>query len=275
MVHDSRTVLFDSNSEGIMVTAKIGKHTVKMFDAIDELPIVRFHRYQKMLLIDAGVGSDIEAFDQRIEKVRRYLMAGKPDKAGQELDNLRQTVFMIQNEISPRNLAFAVLVAEVDGQRCEDLSEDGLRKTLARLQDATQKEMTARLDAVKKKIDSELLLYFPAIFNGSEVKEYYDLLRKRTLAVLNNIIAGIDGDPGKTAEVEKITTALLTYSNPKLFSGSDSVEIQHDRNFENLCLALSEQLHVRPKEYTVMEFYNAFDFLRERQREAEKAQKRP
>ena len=69
----------------------------------------------------------------------------------QTASHLFEHVFMIQTEVSPRNLAFAVLVVEVDGQKCDDLSEDGLRKTLARLQDATQKEMTARLDAVKKK----------------------------------------------------------------------------------------------------------------------------
>ena len=71
-----------------MVKAKIGKHTVEIYDAIDELPIVRFHRYQKLLLIDAGVGSDIAAFDQRTEKMRRYLMDGKTENAQKELENL-------------------------------------------------------------------------------------------------------------------------------------------------------------------------------------------
>ena len=60
-----------------------------------------------------------------------------------------------------------------------------------------------------------------------------------------------------------------------MFAGSEGVEVQYDRQFENLCLVLSEQLHVKPKEYTVMEFYNAFDFVQERARKAERAQKRP
>ena len=76
-----RAGLFNSNCPGIMVTVKIGKHTVEMYDTIEELPIVRFHKYQKLLLIDAGIGADIVAFDQRIEKTRRYLMDGKPEKA--------------------------------------------------------------------------------------------------------------------------------------------------------------------------------------------------
>lgn len=256
-----------------MVSVKIGKHTVEMYDTIEELPIVRFHKYQKMLLVDAGIGADIPAFDQRIERTRRFMAAGKVDKAQQELENMRQCVYLIQNGINPKHRAFAALVTKIDGQECKDISDDALAAVTAKLNDVPESELTAQLDAVKKKIDGELMLYFPALFNDSEVKEYYDILRKRTLEVLNGIVAGVQ-DPGRTNAVDKLTTALVTYSNPKVFSGSDGVEIQHDRQFENLCLVLSEQLHVEPKKYSVLEFYNAFDFVQERAKKAEKAQKR-
>lgn len=253
-----------------MQTVKIGKHTIEMYDAIDELPIVRFHKYQKLLLIDAGIGSDLAAFDQRIEKTRRYLMDNKPEKAQRELENMRQSIWMIQNAINPKHRAFAVLVAKIDGKECLDISDDSLNAITEMLNDTPEKELTAQLEAVKKKIDKELRLYFPEQFADSQVKEYYDLLRKRTLAILGNIIKGTDR-PDETPEIERLTTALITYSNPKSFAGTDSEEIQFDRQFENLCLVLSEQLNVRPKEYSVLEFYNAFDFVRERARQAEKA----
>ena len=260
-------------SKRIMVTVKIGNHTVEMYDTIDELPVVRFHKYQKLLLIDSGVGSDIVAFDQRIERVRRFLMADQAEKAQQELENLRQCVYFIQNEISPKHRAFAVLVARLDDIECNDLSDAALTAITAKLSDVPEAELTAQLEAVKKKIDDELMMYFPSLFNDSEVKEYYDLLRKRTLEVLKGIIAG-ESDPLGIEAVEKLTTALITYSNPKTFVGSDGMEIQFDRQFENLCLVLSEQLHVDPKRYTVLEFYNAFDFVSERAKQAKRAQKR-
>ena len=93
------------------------------------------------------------------------------------------------------------------------------------------------------------------------------------MAILQNIIDGVAA-PDATPEIVKLTTALITYSNPKAFAGSEGVEIQFDRQFENLCLVLSEQLHVKPKDYSVLEFYNAFDFVKERAKQAEKAQKR-
>ena len=269
-----RPRMFNDYRTGIMVTVKIGKHTVEMYDAIDELPIVRFHKYQKLLLVDAGIGADITAFDQRIEKTRRFLMDGNADEAKKELSNLRNCVWMIQNGVNPRNRAFAALVAKIDGRECSDMADDALEKILDTLKDSPIKDVTAQLEAVKKKIDGELMLYFPALFNDASVKEYYDILKRRTLAVLNNIVAGLD-NPDETAEIEKLTTALITYTKPQLFNGPESVEIQFDRQFENLCLALSEQLHVKPKEYTVLEFYNAFDFLQDRAKKAEKAQKRP
>ena len=268
-----RADLFNADNPGIMVTAKIGKHTVEFYDTIEELPIVRFHKYQKLLLVDAGIGSDITAFDQRIEKTRRFLMAGKPEQAQQELENMRQCVFLIQSGVNPKQRAFAALVTKIDGQDCTDIGDDALAAITEKLNDVPESELTAQLEAVKKKIDGELTLYFPALFNDSDVKEYYDLLRKRTLEILNGIVAGVD-DPAGAEIVDKLTTALITYSNPKMFTGSDGVEIQFDRQFENLCLVLSEQLHVEPKKYSVLEFYNAFDFVKERAKQAEKAQKR-
>ena len=256
-----------------MVTAKIGKHTVEYYDTIEELPIVRFHKYQKLLLVDAGIGSDIYAFDQRLEKTRRFLLANKPEQAQQELENLRHCVFLIQTGLTPKHRAFAALVTKLDGEDCTDVGDDALAAITAKLNDVPEQELTAQLEAVKKKIDGELMLYFPAIFNDADVKEYYDILRKRTLEVLNGIVAGKE-DPGATEIVEKLTTLLITYSNPKLFTGSNGVEIQFERQFENLCLVLSEQLHVEPKKYTVLEFYNAFDFVKERAKQAERAQKR-
>ena len=267
-----RADLFNVNYAGIMVTAKIGKHTVEFYDTIEELPIVRFHKYQKLLLVDAGIGSDIAAFDQRIEKTRRFLMAGKPEQAQQELENMRQCVFLIQSGVNPKHRAFAALVTKIDGQDCTDIGDDALAAITEKLNDVPESELTDQLEAVKKKIDGELTLYFPALFNDSDVKEYYDLLRKRTLEILNGIMAGVD-DPAGAEIVDKLTTALITYSNPKMFTGSDGVEIQFERQFENLCLVLSEQLHVEPKKYSVLEFYNAFDFVKERAKQAERAQK--
>lgn len=134
-----------------MVEVKIGKHSVKMYDGIEDLPVVRFHKYQKFLLIDSGIGGTMTQFDQRIETTRRFLMQGKTEPAQRELENLRQCVYMIQSEVSPKHLSFAALVTEIDGKPCEDLSDDALKEVVEKLSDVSERELAGLIGSVKKK----------------------------------------------------------------------------------------------------------------------------
>lgn len=253
-----------------MVKIELGKHKVEFYNAIDELPIARFHKYQKYLLIDAGIGGDIQSFDVRIEKTRRYLLEGQADNAAKELANMRQSVYFIQNGINPKHMAFASLVTKIDDKSYDVITDDTIREILDSLSDVSVDDMAVLLESAKKKIDSELMLYFPSMFNDSDVKEYFDILKRRTLEILKNLIEG-KSEPDRTKEIDRLNTKLITFMKPKDFTGSDGVEVQFDRQYENICLALSEQLHINPKGYTVMEFYNAFDLIQERARKAKKS----
>lgn len=255
-----------------MKTVKIGKHNVELFDTIEELPVIRFHKYEKYLLVDAGIGATIEDFDKHIERARRFCMLNDPANAQKELENLHQCVFMIQNGLSPKHFAFACLVSSIDGTKRDDLSDDGLQKIVDTLADAPVQELTDLLDSVKKKIDAELRVYFPNLYEDAEAKEFFEKVRQRTMMVLRNIVAGVE-TPDTTKDVDTITSELITYARPQTYTGSDSVEIRFDRQFENLCLILSTQLNVQPKQFTVMEFYNAFEFLKEKAKAEQQAQK--
>ena len=126
----------------------LAKHKVELYDSIDELPIVRFHKYNKMLLIDAGVGSDLSDWDAHMEKVVRYCRLNQPDKAEKEIGNIRQNIYFIQSEISPKHLAFAALVKSIDGKLVDDLTDDGLQKVLDLFAEATNKEFIYLIDAL-------------------------------------------------------------------------------------------------------------------------------
>lgn len=253
-----------------MKTVEIAGRKVEIYDSVEELPMVRFHRYNKFLLVDAGVGSDIGDFDRHIEKAMIYARSRTPDLAVAELENLRQNVYMIQQQVSPRFLSFAALVKSIDGRACNDLSDEGLQRVVDCLAQAPVGKLTALFEAVKKKIDEELRQYFPKVFEDATAKEYYDELRHRTLLVLDEIINGCD----RRAEIDRLTEELMMYSKPQMFSGSESVEILHDRQFERMCLVMAQTLNIEPKRYTVMEFYSAFELLQDQTRERERAYKR-
>lgn len=257
-----------------MKSLELGGHKVTIYNSIDELPMVRFHKYSKMLLVDAGVGSDIGDFDSHIERAVRYIRKDDRDNAAKELENLRQNVFFIISEQSVRDLSFACLVKEIDGKPCEDFSEQGLSEVVKMLGGVPRKDFTASLDEVKKKIDDELTTYFSDLFDDVKVREYYDLMKRRTMAVLGNITDGESEERDRL--IESLTETMVLYFAPKRFAGKQSVEIDHDKAFESMCLTISRETHADAKRMTVMEYYNAYEYIRrmakERQKMASKRQ---
>lgn len=251
-----------------MKTVKLNGHKVAIYDSIDELPMVRFHKYTKMLLVDAGVGSDINDFDAHIERATRYIRNGDNESGAKELENLRQCVYLILQEQSVRDLSLACLVAEIDGKPHDDLSEEGLAKVLQLLGGTPRKDFTETLDEVKKKIDAELMTYFPELFDDVSAKEYYDVMKRRTQEVLANIIEGCNAEREKV--VEQMTDKLVLFVKPKNFTGSQSVEIQHDKEFESMCLTISKETHADAKRMTVLEYYNAYEYVRRMAKERQK-----
>ena len=241
-----------------MKTVQIGKHSVVMFDSIEDLPISRYHKYNKMLLIDSGLGSDLTDVDAHIEKTVAFIKIDDKDSAIKEMLNMRKAIYFVQMALSPKHLAFAALVKSVDGKECDDLSDDGLKKVVDLLCDSASKDLVEAFSEAKKKIDSELIAYFPGMFDNPDVKEYYNLLKERTMETLKQME---DGNDGK--RIEDITNELLTFEKPVEFDGADSAEIAVDKNYERMCLQMAQHLNIDAKKYTTLAFYNAFEYLRE------------
>ena len=134
-----------------MKDVELNGKKVRLYDSIEELPMVRFHKYNRMLLVDAGIGSDISDLDAHLERVVRYIRKGDNENAAKEMENMRQNVYIILQGQNLRHLSFACLVYSIDGQMCNDLSEEGLRQVLERLSGAKKKDITEAYDSVKKK----------------------------------------------------------------------------------------------------------------------------
>lgn len=186
---------------------------------------------------------------------------------------LRQNVFFIQTEVSPKNLAFAALIHTLDGEENTDLSDESLKALIAKLSDVTVGELDTIIDESKKKLDGELQVYFPHLFDSAPVKEYYDKLKRRTLLMIKKLTNELSETEEK--ELESLTTDLVLFSDPQEFSGPESLEIQQDKQFENACLVISQSTHTDPKKFTVLEYYNALFFIKEQSKaQAKKTHKK-
>lgn len=242
----------------------INKKVVQVYDSIDEMPIVNFQKYNKYLLIDSGIGSDADDIDAHITCIAKFIKANNNKKALQELQNMRQNMYMVNNEISPKYLAFAALIHSINGKETNDLSDDGLKALLKELKEVKHSVIVELLLWLKKKVTFELETYFPGDFVNSKEKDAYDKIKNRTLFVLDSII----NDTDNTEQIEAIDVMLINMHNPKPFIGSESVEIKYDKQFESTCLLIAQKTNMDAKKMTVLQFYNAIDNIKS-QAEAE------
>lgn len=247
-----------------MKTLILNNHRLEVYDSIDELPIVNFQKYNKFMLIDSGVGSDIDDINASILKIVKLMNAGDNHTAVLELQNMRQCMFMINSEISPRYLAFSALIHSINGDVVRDLSDDNLKSILLKIKTIKHSTIIDFIAKFKKKVAIELDTYFPQTFDNVKEKEAYDKLKHRTKLVLDSII----DDKDNANEIETIDVQLLSLHKPKSYSGSNSVEVMHAKQFESSCILISQKLNMDAKRMTTLEFYTAMDSIK-KQIEAE------
>lgn len=236
----------------------INKKIVQVYDSIDEMPIVNFQKYNKYLLIDSGIGSDADDIDAHIVKIAKYIKSNNNKKALQELQNMRQNIYMINSEISPKYLAFAALIHSIDGKEVNDLSDDGLKKLLQDLKEVKHSKVVDFLLWLKKKVTNELEIYFPGDFVNPKEKEAYDKLKARTLLVLDSVI----NDTDNSEQIDAIDMIMLNMHTPKTYIGSESVEVKYDKQFESTCLLIAQKTNMDARKMTVLQFYNAIDNIK-------------
>lgn len=248
-----------------MKTVIIKNHTIKLYDSIDELPIVNFQKYNKCVLIDSGLGSDIDSVDAHIINVAKYINANDKKQALSELQNMRQNLHMIVSNISPKYYAFAALIHSIDGKEQKDLSDNHLQEIIDELNEMPHGLFENLLLELKKKLSTELETYFPSEFDNAREKEAYSKLKLKILLQLEGIIDECD----KSSEIAEIESYLFGLHKPKIFIGKESEEIKYDKQFESACLIISQKTGMNAKSLTVLEFYSALSNL-QKQAEAEK-----
>ena len=105
-------------------------------------------------------------------------------------------------------------------------------------------------------------MYFPSVFGNQRTTEWYQCLKRIGLNKLKELVEGLE----RKAEVESDESRMLDMMAPRRFRGSTGVEVEYDREYENMSLAMTQQLHVDVKGMTVLEYYNAYEYLREKSR---------
>ena len=73
-------------------------------------------------------------------------------------------------------------------------------------------------------------------------------------------------------EAEKLRESLILFTSPRVFTGTDGVEVQHDKEYETMCLMITKETGRDAKRMTVLEYYNAYEYLSRKAKETQKRQ---
>ena len=247
-----------------MIEKKVNGHLLLFYDCVEDLPIVQFHRYSRYLLVESGIGDNINDIDKHITRILNFFNDKK--KMQQELMNLRQCLYVIATEQDLHNKATLCLVRSVDGKPWEDFSDSGLEELYKMVNGASVKELDTIAAQVRDAIDENLIQYFPKVFEDSLQKNYTDLLRRKALLQIASIVK----DEDNKEQIEAVDASIYRMQNPKGFMGQDSEEVRFDKQFEDMCLLMAKEFGGGIKKYTTTEIYTAFERLTRQYNEAKK-----
>ena len=245
-----------------MNTITIGKKEIKIYTSIDELPIKRYQKFNKLLLVDSGIGSDMNDVNHHIAKIQAYIKKDNKENATKQLENMRMSLYLISEEINVRYLSYMTLIKSVDGVEVTDLSDDNLKVLYTIFEDETKGFFDQAVEAIKKKIESELNIYFPGKFEDPTVKEYHDKLKSKAYLILKNIIGRQDHEKS----IEEIDNFLLLMAKPENFKGSKSREVLMDKEFVEMNLYLLKETGIDAESIhtTVLKYFQAFEYLKKK-----------
>ena len=249
-----------------MKTIRIANNKVEIYDSIDDLPILRYQKFNKCLLIDSGIGSSVNDIDSHITKIAKFITLDNKESALQELQNMRQNFFMITSEISPKYLAFGVMVKSVNGVEQLDLSDEALKALVERL-NINNSLLSKIVEDIKKNLESELDLYWPNEFKDKKDAKFFQLLQKQIELKAESIIA----DKDNSDAIREIDEQLFTLFKPQIFYGNKSVEIVFDKNFEVACTIIAQETSLNAREMNVLQFYETISTIRKQAEEKAKA----
>jgi len=101
-------------------------------------------------------------------------------------------------------------------------------------------------------------VFFPQLNDSIVEKEYLSRLKIRSLLLLREITKEQDNQ----SEIDKIDDFLFGEYEPKVFSGSDGLEIRSKNTFEDTCSILESKGYSNPKKLTYYEFLRKLEFIK-------------
>jgi len=232
---------------------------IEFYDSAEDLPIRRYQKFNKFLMIDNEVGSDFIDFNKRTAKAVDFLRNKMLEQAVQELENRRQMVYNSFMEYAPRDRALAILVRSIDGKLVSEFSADALDEVIDKLDSLELSKMKADqiVDESKKKIEKELEMYFPEQFKRSGQLEYNSLW----LGMMREELRGIIEDTDVDLTNHRKNMLILDKPNSWNVKSKHSMEREMEVGFEKFLIGVSELTSESTDTMTTYKFYALNEYI--------------
>ena len=107
----------------------------------------------------------------------------------------------------------------------------------------------------KKKIETELIGYFPKHFeNAKEKDRIADVIR-----LLNAKLDFIETRQDNSVKIKALEEKLDAVKKQMKKKKKKSIEVEYDKQFEAACLLISQKARQNPRVMTVLQFYSTLD----------------
>lgn len=111
----------------------INGHVLEMWDSVDSLPASNYINHARLMMLDAGIGSDLQAVTQHWQQIVRLAEKGDRDGLNKVLSNYLQTLNFIVSNTSPEMMSFVSFIRSIDGKLVEDYSDDNAKAIVEQL----------------------------------------------------------------------------------------------------------------------------------------------
>lgn len=130
---------------------------IEIYDSIEDRPSYRHMNFNKNMMIESGIGSDLSSFDRKLALISAHIQKDNKDEAIQEMENMRQNLAFVMGNVSPKMIAFCYLIHSINGKTVGVMNDDKAQKLI---DDVLNKVKVGWLDkileSVKKKTSLSL-----------------------------------------------------------------------------------------------------------------------
>lgn len=126
--------------------------SILIYNDIKELPVIRYREFQKFSILENEAGDNKKSLDNRLSNIETLIVSNRLKDALQEARNARLAILYINESIDFQLMSLVCLIHSIDGEKVNDLSEDGVLRVARKLQSIISKgELSDIIVSVKKK----------------------------------------------------------------------------------------------------------------------------